>query len=598
VSGRPRGPQRSPEPASGTGRRLREAPFVGALLLIHAALATWGSLSSSVTFDENFHLPAGVAILARREFGVSPAQPPLVKTLCAAVALAAGARPPAAVVAGDEAATGESFMRVNADRYQRVYLAGRLVILAFSLALGVLVWRFARRLYGGAAGLLALALYAFSPEALAHAGLVGMDLATGLAFTVTIFCFYRFIVAGDWRWWGLTALALGAAFLTRFSAIQLAPVLAAQALAATVLGRARRPGQLWLGLLLFVPAVLVAVNLGYLGQDSFVPLARYQFTSESFKSLQARFPTLRLPLPRECVKGLNYIALMSQPGGTPSFLLGRIREEPVWYYFPLALLFKWPLGFMGALIARAALPFVRGVRRRRVWIGVFLAIPMVVILGTAMFGSSLNVGVRYLFPIIPLACIWCGAVAGRVAWAGEASSSTAPRARAGVGSVRHAPARNAWLWVGVAVATLQAAESALAAPWFLSFYNWPAGGPGGGYRLVNDSNVDWGQGLIALRRELESRGISRIYLAYHGTADPALYGIDYVPYLGGAPGAESDWIAVSSYYLVGLSQRMMTRQGRTTGVRFQLEELERRFPAARPARCMFLYRVRWNGRPL
>jgi hypothetical protein len=54
-----------------------------------------------------------------------------------------------------------------------------------------------------------------------------------------------------------------------------------------------------------------------------------------------------------------------------------------------------------------------------------------------------------------------------------------------------------------------------------------------------------------LRSELKRRGITRIHLAYHGTTDPAIYGIDYIPYLGGLPGPESDWIAVSSYYFVG-----------------------------------------------
>ena len=138
--------------------------------------------------------------------------------------------------------------------------------------------------------------------------------------------------------------------------------------------------------------------------------------------------------------------------------------------------------------------------------------------------------------------------------------------------------------------TIGSASSA--APWFLSFYNAAAGGPGNGDRVVNDSNVDVGQGLIALREEMARLGIGRIHLAYHGTVDPAIYGIDYVPYLGGEPGTESDWIAISSYYFVGLSQRMMTPTGRTEFVEFRFESLWSRPPAARPARCMYLFRIR------
>jgi hypothetical protein len=144
----------------------------------------------------------------------------------------------------------------------------------------------------------------------------------------------------------------------------------------------------------------------------------------------------------------------------------------------------------------------------------------------------------------------------------------------------------------VALVALQAVESVSASPWQLSFFNRFAGGPGGGARIVNDSNVDWGQGLIALRAELKRRGIGRIHLAYHGTTDPALYGIDYIPYQGGIPGPESDWIAISSYYFVALPQRMMTQHGRTEPLKLDFRPLWNRKPDVVVAGCMYLYRLR------
>jgi hypothetical protein len=190
-----------------------------------------------------------------------------------------------------------------------------------------------------------------------------------------------------------------------------------------------------------------------------------------------------------------------------------------------------------------------------------------VVLVMALFFTRYNFGIRYLLPLLPLACVWCS---------GVLAPEVGLRLRRAV----------------VACGVLIAVETTFAAPWFLSFYNWPAGGPGGGDRLVNDSNVDWGQGLIALRDEMSKRGIRRIYLSYHGTADPAAYGIDSVPYLGGPIGDESDWIAVSSYYFVGLGQRMMTQHGRTSSMRIDFRPLWGRIPDARPARCMYLFRLR------
>jgi hypothetical protein len=184
---------------------------------------------------------------------------------------------------------------------------------------------------------------------------------------------------------------------------------------------------------------------------------------------------------------------------------------------------------------------------------------------------GLNVGVRYVLPALaPVAVLATG-------WL---RPSNLGRSR-----------RLAYAAAIALVATI-ALETAGTAPYYLSFFNAAAGGPGNGDRTVNDSNADVGHGLIALRRELERLGVRRVHLAYHGTVDPAIYGIDYVPYLGGEPGRESDWIAISSYYFVGLSQRMMTREGRTPFVEFRFESLWRRPPAGRPAHCMYLYRLR------
>jgi hypothetical protein len=552
----------------------RERWWVVALLALHLALAVWGALRNSVTFDENFHVPAGVMIAARGELRISAVNPPLVKALCGAAALTAGARLPSAAALrdGEQGVVGESFMRANADRYQRVYVAARLVIVLLSLLLGLLVWRVARRLHGPRGGVLALAFYAFIPEALAHAGLATMDVATGLSWLASVYAFWMFARTGRWGWWGLAAGAVSFAFLVRFTALLLGPALVAIAVLELVRRRVRRPARLWLGLGLLVPVVLVALGAGYLGRVSFAPIGSLHLESQSFQALAHAAPWLRLPLPDTWLGGLDRQLVESQSGVTPAYLLGRVIPHAVWYYFPLAFLFKWPLGFLGALLACAWL----GLARRRLR-GGFLAVPIVVVLGAGMFVGNLDIGIRYEFPVVPLLCVWLGALA-------SARLLARPKSQGRL-----------WPRVAVALALLQAVEVGLAAPWYLSFYNWPSGGPGGGYRLVNDSNVDWGQGLIALRDEMKSRGIARIHLAYHGTADPAIYGIDYVPYLGGAPGQESDWLAVSSYYFVGLSQRMMTRQGRTPPLSMNFRPLWGRQPAARPADCIYLFPLRGGG---
>jgi len=243
-------------------RPRHEVRWVAALLALHLALALWAASRNSVTFDENFHLPAGVVDVTRRDFGVSPVNPPLVKAACGAAALLAGARPPdpAAIATHDQWVVGESFMRRNAARYHRVFLAARAVVALLSCLLGLVVWRFARRLYGAAGGVLALGFYAFSCEALAHAGLATLDVATGLAFTGALYAFWLFTRTCRWRHWLLLAAAVGFAALTRFTTVLLAPMFLALAALGTVTHRLKRPRQVWMGIGLLAITTLLALQ--------------------------------------------------------------------------------------------------------------------------------------------------------------------------------------------------------------------------------------------------------------------------------------------------------------------------------------------------
>jgi len=546
----------------------------GVLLVLHALLLLWVSSRQSVTFDESFHLPAGVRILARGDFITSFAQPPLAKSLAGAAALLAGARVTADSVAGPggERWVGEAFMRDNADRFQRVYGAGRLPMMLVSVALGWLVWRVATSWYGPRAGLLSLAAYVVSPEPLAHGSLVGVDVPTGLTFFGAVLAFTRFARSRGLRTWWPAAVWFAAAFLVRFSAVQLFPTCALLLLALAAGGGIKDPRRAWLGLAALAGVAWVAVEVGYLGQGSFQPLGRLELHSSPFMRLQHLLPSIPVPLPEAYVRGLDYLAYLGQPGEKWSYFLGHAAPAHHFLYFPVAILVKYPIGLLALIGMRAmrADLWRRRARRRELT----LLVPVAVVLGVAMV-SNLDYGIRYVFPILPFLCVWTGGL-------------LAPLRRAAT-AVRSAP-RAALAWALVIAAGL---ETARAMPYPLSFFNLAIGGPGRGDRIVNDSNVDWGQGLIALRDELHRRGIARVNLAYHGTVDPALYGIDYIPYTGGPPGLESDWIAVSSYYFVGLPARMTTSLGQSEqALRLDFKPLWGRTPDARPAGCMYLFRLR------
>src|SRR5262249_19273835 len=229
-----------------------------------------------------------------------------------------------------------------ADRFQRVFVAARAVVVALSVLLGVLVWRWARRLDGPRAGLYALALYALAPEALAHAGVATLDLATALGFAASVYAFWIFARGGRWNAWLATVLAVGATFLTRFSAVLLAPILIALALVMTVRGRPRRARRLWAGLALLPITTIAILVIGYHGRLSFRPLSEWTFRSATFQKLQRAAPGLPVPLPDLYLAGFDRQMRESGAGVTPTYLFGRIRHDAPWYYYPVALLVKCP----------------------------------------------------------------------------------------------------------------------------------------------------------------------------------------------------------------------------------------------------------------
>jgi hypothetical protein len=66
---------------------------------------------------------------------------------------------------------------------------GKVVTVPFSLLLAGLVFTWARELYGVPAGLVALAFYVFSPNMLANANLVTVDLYAALLITLSLYLY-------------------------------------------------------------------------------------------------------------------------------------------------------------------------------------------------------------------------------------------------------------------------------------------------------------------------------------------------------------------------------------------------------------------------
>ena len=191
--------------------------------------------------------------------------------------------------------------------------------------------------------------------------------------------------------------------------------------------------------------------------------------------------------------------------GYPVYLNGELRNSGWWYYYFCALLYKVPEGTWLLVLLSVVLLFLR-TRTRESWFDeICLATVPLVVLFAMSFLTNINLGLRYVLSIFPYVFIAVGKV---VPWVEGLSGSRRAAARSFV----------AICLVMTIGATVQIS------PHYLAYFNWASGGPDRTPARLIDSNLDWGQDLVALREWCrEHLGDEPIGLAYFGQINPSIF---------------------------------------------------------------------------
>jgi len=495
-------------------------PVLLALFLVCGFVSMSGD---SATFDETAHLAAGVSYLETGDFRLNPEHPPLAKLIAAAplVLLHRGGGDYGSrfwtgtpLAAGDarrshtfefpfgfEFLNGPMESSTRRDPETRL-MPARCAVLGLGALLALVVYAWARALYGPSAGLFALFLAVTSPTLLAHARLVTTDVPAALGFIGTMFLVWRWLAVPTWPRASAAGAALGAALLFKFSCALLAPVVVVLAAIALVSGRldAKRAVA---GIALIAAIAYLSLWAGYgfryaASSDPGYVLEWNDLEGDARSSPPIVFAREHRLLPEAYLYGFAFAK--SQAVGRIAFLDGE-QSLAGWYrYFPEAFLLKTPLAFSALAIWVLAAGLIR--TRGRSFDGWCVALTPLVFAALAI-QSRFNIGHRHLTPVYPFLCV---AIAPAAAWLDRSG------ARA---------------WAVAALIGSCFVSSVLAFPGYLSYFNVAAGGARGGAQHLVDSNVDWGQDLGRLKHWMESHGVPEIDLAYFGTADPRAYGIAF-----------------------------------------------------------------------
>lgn len=520
--------------------------LIAIVLAMHAGLLACAAARHSPTCDEVSHLVAGISHWHLGRFDLYRVNPPLVRLVAGAAVIPAKPNTcwrfyDEGVGQRSERTIRKDFAVANGCRTFSLFFVARRACIPFALLGGLICFLWARELYGQAAGVIALTLWCFSPNILAHASLITPDAGAAAMGVTAGYAFWRWLRQPGWAEAFLAGAALGLAELTKATWIVLF------ALWPTVWlvrffwkkntgnqhQKMLRPDPKttaacrWQACQLVVILLLgvYVLNLGYGFESTFQRLGEYRFVSlalggprddvDRFGEGSNRFSgtwlaNLPVPLPKNYVMGID-LQRWDFERKMWSYLRGQWRLGGWWYYYLYALAIKVPLGTW-ILILVALLLGLLGRGYAAPWSEeLVLLAPIAVVLLLVSSQTGFNHHMRYVLPAFPFAFIW----ASKVARVFTLSPAGWPRRVLG----------------GVVAAALSwsVASSLWIYPHSLSYFNELVGGPRHGHEHLLDSNIDWGQDLLYLKRWYDRHPEARaIHLADWNCWNARIAGIQYV----------------------------------------------------------------------
>lgn len=475
--------------------RTRKRPLVVALLAAvmlaqMAAVMVVTAVQQTPTIDEPVYVGTAVTYIEQGSLRYNPEHPPLGKLIMGAgLAFAHPHLDPS--FNGNQSELGRHVLYESGnDPYELMFLA-RLPMIVLTLLFGLVVFAFARELTNAWGALVALALYAFSPDVIAHGSLATLDVpAIGFLLTA-VWLTWRARTGRPWLWLSLAGVALGAALATRMSILPAVPVV----MGLGVLAMKNRAGW-WKSLAVGAGIGVITVATVWAVYLSVDPWLRF-LTPTGLKEIDGLRGLLvdLMPFPKPFRDGMR-VQFGFEDQVFSGFLFGEYYEGSRWYYLPSAVLVKTPLAMMLLWVAGAAA--MLAVRRLRMAAVHVLVVPAV-LFAVAMTGAR-DFGSRYaIFLPIFLAVAASAFVTVRGNW---------PK------------------WSATALASLVAASSLSTFPYYLPYSNEAFGGTANTHNNLHDSNADWGQDLGRLADRLRERYPGeKVWLVYKGAGVPEAYGI-------------------------------------------------------------------------
>jgi len=525
-------------------RRLiaaHKAEVVCAALLLMMAANLFAVISrKSITNDELVHIPAGYYHLVAGKFQLNNEHPPLVKMWAALPLLfiQPNETTPEEIAGNFSEETWKymgQFWPSNREHFEAIFFWTRAMMIPITLGLGVLIFVYARDLFGARAAALAVALYTLEPTVLAHGRIVHTDLPAAFAFLLFFFVLRYYLKARTPRRALLLGLASGLALVIKFSMIVVWPVLATLAIAGFIFARRWQESRKRIAfhLAIVICVMIFLVNAAYYFRSPPIEAADVKWvqtmSAPTFNNWMTFFKVGSKVVPTYWLFG-QYNVMLHNRDGHPTSLLGKYNHNGWWYYFPVAFALKTSLPFL--ILSLLAIGWTLWSLWRREWRFLWLIVPFAIYTAMSM-SSNINIGIRHFLPAYSFLFIAAGVFLDRL--------------------LRVKYARHLTIAFIVLMFGWMSVEMLRAYPDYIPYMNQLASNHPHWWYL-SDSNVEWGDDARALADYLHAHGETDVRGALSGGwGTLQFYGIGYHEMFP-KPGRvipETRYVAIGASFLNG-----------------------------------------------
>ena len=538
-------------------RRAHAVAFL--LVLMFLGELVFSVHRQSLSWDEGDHIYAGYESWAAGEFGINPEHPPLLKEIATlpllTMHLSAPPRKSPRFSKTEAYFNGRSLIYDNGglETASKIIFRTRMMAAIFSLALATVVYFAGLEIFGPVAGLFGLALVVFEPNLIAHGAYVTTDMAVTFGIFATVYALYRFRVRPSIGRLAVVGAATGVALALKHSAVLLLPITLVLLVFELVRPRAeeKRAQVLRLYAAAFAAAIVVGLPILWASyhfrflahpDGGMQPsLSAYMNSLHGAEPKVYGFLARWHILPESYLYGMVDIRVQSVAGQSfPTYIFGQVHAHGVPYYFPAAFVIKSTLGFMLLLVLTIYAVFSKhlaGWQRLS-----YLAVPPLVYLLVAI-ATGLNIGARHILPMYPFLAVLIGGAVVSI-WR----------------------EKRLWIYATLLLLGWHVWSATRSAPNYLAYSNELFGGPANTHRYLTDSNTDWGQQLVSVKKYLDRHNIHDCWFGYF--VQPS---IDYHSYgipCRQLPTANSMWSEQQVDVPAKISGTILVSAGTLTGYEF------------------------------